>query len=154
MREEAGLEFLRLSPSWRAALGEFLEDLARGGDYANFHPHPLTADEAEARCSYRGRDLYYVAVDGQEVLGYGMLRGWDEGFEIPSLGIALSAKARGAKLGEAFMAFLHAAARRQGAKRVRLKVQRDNIRAIKLYERVGYQLQSAGEDELVGFRDL
>lgn len=106
MREEVGLEFLRLSPSWKAALGEFLEDLARGGDYA------------------------------------------------PSLGIALSAKARGAKLGEAFMAFLHAAARRQGAKQARLKVQRDNIRAIKLYERVGYQLQAAGEDKLVGFRNL
>jgi ribosomal protein S18 acetylase RimI-like enzyme len=154
MREGAGLEFLRLSPSWEAALGELFEDLVNGGDYVNFHPHPLTADEARARCNYRGRDLYYVAVDSREVLGYGMLRGWDEGLEVPSLGIALCSKVRGTKLGEAFMLFLHAAARRQGAKRVRLKVQRDNIRGIKLYERVGYEFESAREDELIGFINI
>jgi ribosomal-protein-alanine N-acetyltransferase len=154
MREEAGLEFLRLSPDWEAALSALFEDLVDGGDYANFHPHPLTADEARVRCRYRGKDLYYVAVDGRDVLGYGMLRGWDEGFEIPSLGIALGSRVRGTKLGHAFMFFLHAAARQRGAKRVRLKVQRANVRAIKLYEQVGYTFESASEDELVGFLNL
>jgi ribosomal-protein-alanine N-acetyltransferase len=154
MREKAGLEFVKLSPGWETALGALFNDLLNGGDDATFHPHPLTAEEAGVRCRYRGKDLYYVAADGRDVLAYGMLRGWDEGFEIPSLGIALSSRVRGTKLAQAFMMFLHAAARRRGAKRVRLKVHRQNVRAIKLYEQVGYRFESASEDELVGFIDL
>jgi ribosomal protein S18 acetylase RimI-like enzyme len=69
-----------------------------------------------------------------------MLRGWDEGYEVPSLGIALHPHAQGQGLAHLFMDFLHVAARRRGAKKIRLRVYRDNKSAITLYRSLGYEL--------------
>ncbi len=69
--------------------------LAARGDGRWFHPHPLTAVEAARPCAYDGRDLYYAAVTGDAVVAYGLLRGWDEGYAVPSLGIAVHPAARG-----------------------------------------------------------
>jgi len=98
--------------------------------------------------------LYYVAVASDRVLGYGILRGWDEGYQIPSLGIAFLPDARGKGLGRLFMTFLHAAARLRGAKRIRLKVYPDNTVAVKLYEDMGYRYTETSEGQLVGYMDL
>ena len=94
-------------------------------------------------------------VNGTEVLGYGILRGWDEGYEIPSLGIAILPRVRGAGLGRVFMHFLAAAAKCRGAQKVRLRVMSRNARAIRLYQSLGYEF-SADEDggHLVGFLEL
>ena len=95
-----------------------------------------------------------MAAEGREILAYGILRGWDEGFEIPCLGIALHPKVRGSGLSKVFMLFLHAAGRRRGAKQVRLKVYKDNIAARKLCEGLGYRFEWEIEDQLVGFLEL
>jgi ribosomal protein S18 acetylase RimI-like enzyme len=148
------LEFRSLSGELAPALAALFEILASGGDTAHFHPHPFTREEAEARCRYRGDDLYYAAVAGGEALAYGMLRGWEQGFEIPSLGIALHPEARGTGLARAFMVFLHAAARRRGAARVRLKVYPDNAPAVRLYRALGYQFSGEEAGQLVGVIEL
>jgi RimJ/RimL family protein N-acetyltransferase len=83
-----------------------------------------------------------------------MLRGWDEGYQVPSLGIALHAQARGTGLARAFMLYLHQVARWQGAKRVRLRVFPDNIPARRLYESLGYAFQTGNDEQLVGFCEL
>lgn len=146
----AGLEFRRVSPDLVAGLGDLFGALRDGGDERFFHPHPLTADEAARLGAYAGRDLYYAAVDGGEVAAYAMLRGWDEGYAVPSLGIAVRPSARGTGLARAFMHFLHAAARRRAAPRVRLKVYRANAGALALYRSLGYVFDDDGGDELVG----
>lgn len=128
--------------------------LAEGGDARRFHPHPLTADEARARCGHRGKDLYCVAVEGRRVVGYGMLRGWDAGYDVPSLGIAVHPAARGRGVGRRFMRFLHDAARKRGAKRVRLRVHADNLPAVKLYESLGYRFSGEEEGLRVGLLDF
>src|SRR5829696_4566103 len=112
----------KVTPEWAAPLGAFFADLRASGDDALFHPHALSDDHARVIAQHAGEDLYYVATEGDAVLGYGMLRGWDEGYAVPSLGIALGSTARGTGLARPFMHFLHAAARRRGAERVRLKV--------------------------------
>jgi ribosomal protein S18 acetylase RimI-like enzyme len=144
----------RVTGEWAEPLGAFLEDLRRAGDEAFFHPHPLTAAQAGWVAAYAGQDLYYVLVDGRRVLGYAMLRGWDAGFAVPSLGIALHPTARGAGLARPFMHFLHAAARRRGATRVRLKVYAANARAFALYRALGYEFAPAATGELVGILTL
>jgi ribosomal protein S18 acetylase RimI-like enzyme len=48
------------------------------------------------------------------------------------------------------MAFLHAAAKARGATRVRLTVYRENLRALELYRRLGYQFEAKNDRELVG----
>ncbi len=139
------LEFRRLAPDLSPVLTLFFESLTANRDDVVFHPHPFTAGEATRLCSYTGQDLYLVAVSDGTVLAYGLLRGWDEGYEIPSLGIAVHPSARGTGLGASFMQYLHAAATTRGAKAIRLKVYADNLRAKALYERLGYR--SAGESD-------
>lgn len=94
-----------------------------------------------------------MVADG-EVLGYGLLRGWDQGYDVPSLGIAIRPDRRGQGLGILLMHFLHAAARQRGALRVRLRVHPGNARARDLYEKLGYRFEGEERGELVGFFEL
>ena len=148
------LECLTLSPEWRKPLARFFRLLREAGDDRHFHPHPLSPEEAGKRADYLGKDLYYVLVEEENVLGYGILRGWDEGYAVPSLGIVIHPSERGTGLGRAFMHFLHAAARRRGADKVRLKVYPDNTRAIKLYRELGYTFEVREAQQLVGIVNL
>lgn len=148
------LEVRILDETWAQPLAELFRALREAGDEKQFHPHPLT-DEGAAMCTrYTGRDLYYVLVEGSRVLGYGFLRGWDEGYEVPSLGLAIHPAARGVRLGETFMHVLHVAARRRGAKTVRLKVYPGNVTAVRLYERLGYRFVGEEAGQLVGLLEL
>lgn len=149
------LEFRKVCPEMRRPLTAFFRHLDESGDARWFHPHHFNSLEAGTKCVYKGKDLYYAAMDGGRVLAYGMLRGWDEGWKTPSLGIAVHRDMRRKGLAEAFMRFLHAAARAKGAKKVRLKVFPENIPALKLYESLGYRFRKEMEDwQLVGFFDL
>lgn len=116
----------------------FFEKIRQNGDDAFFHPHPFDGKTAKALCRYRGKDLYYMQKIDDQISGYGMLRGWDEGYNIPSLGILIHAEFRGKKLGEKFMGFLHQCAERKGAKQIMLRVYPENVKAVSLYEKMGY----------------
>jgi ribosomal protein S18 acetylase RimI-like enzyme len=152
---DAQLEFRKPARDLVPALATFFAHLEASGESRRFHPHPFTAEEARERAEYRGRDVYCVAVAGGEVLGYGMLRGWDEGYAIPSLGIAIHASARGIGLGRAMMLYLQAEASRRGAARIRLKVYPDNAPAVRLYRSLGYEFSEVLEHgQLVGMLDL
>jgi [ribosomal protein S18]-alanine N-acetyltransferase len=152
--ESIALEFCRVGRPLESRLAAFFDALKACGDDRWFHPHPLTAGEAARLCAYQGRDLYYAAVAGDTVMAYGMLRGWDEGYETPSLGVAVHPDARGLGLARTFMGFLHAAASFQGARRVRLKVYPDNALARRLYESLGYRLEPTADGQLLGILDL
>lgn len=145
---------MRAAPGWEQPLAEFLTALAAADEQQRFHPHPLTAEAAAAVCRGAGRDLYYLLVEGGAVLAYGMLRGWDEGFDVPSLGIAVHPEARGSGLGALLMRFLHAAAARRGAEAVRLRVQPDNTAAIELYRSLGYEFVGEERGQLVARLEL
>ena len=150
----SNLELRRLSPEWTAPLADFFQVIRTSGDDRVFHPHPFTADEARRLCHFQGRDLYYVLIDGERIVGYAMLRGWDEGYTVPSLGIAVHPDARGTGTGHALMNLLHGAARSQGADQVRLKVYETNVRALQLYQKMGYRFEDRDGDQLVGKIDL
>ncbi len=147
------LEFRRAADAH--ALTEFFDALTAACDDRFFHPHALTPAEARRVCSHDGEDLYLVAADGDRVVAYGLLRGWDIGFEVPSLGIAVHPHERGCGVARAFMHYLHATARRRGAPRVRLKVYHDNTPAKRLYESLGYVFAEKGSDgQLIGLLDF
>lgn len=147
----ASLEFRLLCPEFAGPLERFFDALDSAGDSKSFHPHPLTPEVARRIANHRGEDLYYVAINEDSVLAYGMLRGWEKGYDVPSLGIAVHPDFRGLGLGSAMMKFLHIAARIQGAKRIRLKVYPENSSAIRMYEGLGYKFSDDLEDgQLVG----
>lgn len=150
----ATLEFRIVDRTLEHSLAAFFRDIDAAGDEQHFHPHPLTDEEAYRLAHYSGKDLYYVLIDGSTILGYGMLRGWDDGFQEPSLGIVIHPSSRGMGLGRLFMHFLHAAARWRGAREVRLKVYPENKHAVALYEALGYAFRGREQGQLVGFFSL
>ena len=68
-------------------LTSFFELIKSKGEDKYFHPHLFNKKKAEELGNYKGNDLYFLQISGTEICGYGMLRGWDEGYPVPSLGI-------------------------------------------------------------------
>lgn len=148
------LEFLRLTQDHVELLSNFFDVLRNSGDEKYFHPHPLTRQEAEFKCESKGLDLFYVLKGGESVIGYGILRGWDEGYEIPSLGIVTHPRYRGHGYGRILMNNLHAAAQWRGAEQIRLKVYRTNTSAKIFYESLGYYFTPFSDNEFLGVCSL
>jgi [ribosomal protein S18]-alanine N-acetyltransferase len=149
-----GAEYILISRSWVKALAQFFVDIAANNDTRYFHPHPFTFEMAEKIAAYEGKDLYFLQVKDCEITGYAMLRGWDENFTIPSLGIVIHPTFRDQGLGKEFMPFLHDQARRKRAKKVRLKVHSENEKARKFYEKLGYRFTDEENGQLIGYHEL
>lgn len=133
------------------ALADFFAALA---DAPYFHPHDFDAEAARRIAAYQGSDVYLVGLRDGRVLTYGMLRGWDEGYDIPSLGIAVRPGQRGNGLGRAMMVALHEVARTRGTETVRLRVHPENVVAHKLYVSLGYQEAGPERGETLMLLDL
>lgn len=156
MEAPAAIECLLLRPAHAPALARFFEDLAAAGDDGFFRPHPGDAGTLREVAEHSGSDVHLVFVEGDVVRAYGLLRGWNEGYAIPSLGIAVHPDARAMGLGRLVMEYLEAMGRHRGAPAIRLRVHKDNARAIAMYERRGYEMQpDAGDPRLlVGMKPL
>lgn len=149
------LQVCPLTSAHAEGLGLLFQTLNEKGLNRFFHPHPLTSSAANDLARYTGRDFYCVATEGPDVLAYGMLRGWDAGYSIPSLGLAVHPEWHSRGLGRLLMQFLKVVAIRRGASRIRLSVTSDNKAALSLYQALGYQFsQDASGDKLIGFLDL
>jgi ribosomal protein S18 acetylase RimI-like enzyme len=148
------LEVVRLTPTTVDGLLALLRRLEDAGEAEFFRPHPFTREHLATIGQPEVKDLYYVAAIGSEVAGYGLLRGWEQGYEVPSLGIAIHPEWRSVGLGSTLMHFLHSAARLRGSKRVRLRVIESNEAAIALYRRIGYAFQEEAEHDASGARLL
>lgn len=131
-----------------------LAELFGAIDATHFGPHPLTEAEAQRLVEYRGRDVYSVLEVGGHFAAYGILRGWDAGFAIPSLGIAVRNDHHRRGYGRLMMDWLTDEARRRGAKRIRLRVHPANVAARSLYGSVGYVEVGLERGELVMVKDV
>lgn len=147
--------FVQLGRDHEAPFARFLADLEANGDSSFFHPHAFDAETARklAAISEVSPDEYWLLV-GHEVLAYGMLRGWAEGYSLPSLGLAVAPRHRGQGLARAMIYHLHARAVTRGATHVRLKVERDNHTAYRLYQTLGYVFSDHSPTELLGILAL
>lgn len=121
-----------------------------------FRPHPFTPEHAKVIAEYVGRDTYLGAWNNNGILsGYGMLRGWDAGYEIPALGVYVAPSARGNGLGRHLVNRLHGVAQYRGARKIRLKVFPDNHVARRIYDAAGYRFDGTIErGECVGYCEL
>jgi len=141
MDAKSTIECVRLRPGREPALARFLDDLAATGDAVFFHPHEANLETLRAIAEHPGKDVYLLFLGDGEVLAYGLLRGWNEGYAIPSLGIAVHPRARAGGLGHLMMEYLETTARRRDAPAVRLRVHKDNEHAVAMYQRRGYVMQ-------------
>jgi ribosomal-protein-alanine N-acetyltransferase len=146
-----------LAPSDATALGEFL---AAAHDHAPtaelFHPHPLTREFAVELCGKLSaiKDRYFALFVDDRVAGYAMLRGWDEGYKVPSFGICVHPALQNAGVGHVLTTFGIEESKRAGAEKVRLTVYKRNERAAHLYRKYGFVFAEKDEHSWVGVLDL
>ena len=133
---------------------DVLAHLLSGIDSTYFRPHDLTAEQATRISKHDGRDVYLMGFAGERAVAYGMLRGWDEGYSVPSLGIGVRQDALRSGYGRAMMLALHDAARQRGATQVRLRVHPANTAARALYGSLGYRDVGTERGETLMLLDL
>ena len=137
-----------IGPEDAGQLGDLLEELSGDREASGFHPHPMTRSEAR-RIATGGagrKDVYFAAFVEGRLAGYGMLRGWDEGYSIPSFGVALSMAYRDRGLGRLLLRYAIETARGRGAATMMLKVHLDNPSARHLYESEGFVFEEMPDD--------
>jgi ribosomal protein S18 acetylase RimI-like enzyme len=141
------------SLSWHNKLVDVFDIIQQSKDVEMFHPHGFTAKDVYNIFFNYGKDPYYVITSMEDIVAYGLLRGWNDGYEIPSLGIYVVPQYRGCGISKTFMNFLHGAAKYEGAKKVRLTVYKNNTAAVGLYTSLGYKFTDLG-DKYLGLIDL
>jgi ribosomal protein S18 acetylase RimI-like enzyme len=104
-----------------------------------FTPHPY--DEAAilrlAQRTAEGLDRIYVALAGEEIIGYFFIRYLRD--RAPRLGIGIADAYQGQGLGEQMMTVLIGEARAAGCEGIDLTTVRGNVRARRLYEKMGFR---------------
>ena len=140
----------RLKPGDDRQLFKLLQTLVAAGVERHFHPHSFDRTTASMIVASSGLDVYLGFFHQEELLGYAMLRGWDEGYEVPSLGVAVAPAHQGRGVGGRLLAAGLDEARARGARKVMLKVHADNTRALHWYLSAGFvQTGVAADGQLV-----
>jgi ribosomal-protein-alanine N-acetyltransferase len=103
-----------------------------------FDPFPLDAAQARKIALDDGEDAFYLARSGKLPVGFSMLRGFDEGYAIPSFGIFVDQRSQGRGIGRKLTAWTVEQARGRGCPAVRLTVYAANLAACRLYESLGF----------------
>lgn len=84
------------------------------------------------------KDKFYVFSVDDQVVGFSMLRGWDEGFEVPSFGIIIDRNYIHKGFGKTVLQLTVEEARKYGCSKVRLSVYSTNVAARKMYQDYGF----------------
>jgi len=150
----SSVSYRKVTPRWVKPLRRFFREIEKKKESKYFHPHPLSDEGAKEIAAYQGQDLYFLQVKGNTITGYAMLRGWDEGFSVPSLGIAIHPGYRRQGLAKQFLAFMHRRAKEKGADKIRLSVYTDNVSATRLYRSFGYCFGEEKDNQVIGFYEL
>ena len=123
-------------------------------EFDYFTPHPFTREVLTKIIEETVHDLYYVVIFNSTAIGYGMLRGMDEGYNVPSLGIAVDKAVYGTGVATTLMEFLEAISRLRGYKKMRLRVYTENTRAFHFYIKLGYTYEPYDNESVLGFKEL
>ncbi len=107
-----------------------------------FKAFSLNQESADRIALHPRRDLYYLAYLNNQLVGLSLLRGWDEGYEIPSFGIMIDSCFRGKGVGRQLTVWTLETARQKGCQKVRLTVYGTNRAGVALYESLGFVRQS------------
>ncbi len=131
--------FIAIGAEHTAVLSQLFERNADPDTCRRFDPFPLTLDTARAIAEEPRKDLYFASERDGALLGLTMLRGWDEGYEVPSFGILIDRAHRARGLGAWMTKLTIAQARHLGCRQLRLSVYASNAGAHALYERLGFR---------------
>jgi RimJ/RimL family protein N-acetyltransferase len=102
---------------------------------------PFAFDEATLSnmLASRVRDLYFGVFWQNELSAFFMLRGWDEGYEVPAFGVIVAEPFRGKGFGTLTLELANVICRLRGSSELMLKVHPNNRVAWDLYVRAGFR---------------
>ncbi|MDL2307901.1 GNAT family N-acetyltransferase [Desulfovibrio sp. OttesenSCG-928-C06] len=143
-----GLKLQELSADSLPALTEIFDTITANGDDKLFVAREFDRDTAKKLCLGSGRDYYAIAMCGTQPAGYVMLRGWDEGYSVPTAGIYILPDWRGKRLAPEMLKMLTIEARQRGAGRIMAKVYASNQPSLSSFARAGY-VKEREEDGIV-----
>jgi perosamine synthetase len=132
----SNVRLVSIRPEHTPALAALFE---RNADTEGFDPFPLTGATARSITERPGADMYFGGALGEQLIALTMLRGFDQGHEVPSFGILVDRQYRNAGFGRTLTELTIARARTAGCPSVRLSVYASNTRAWTLYERLGFR---------------
>lgn len=146
------MEIIDLKPEHINLFISFIQNNENDLNY--FFPHKMDYDNLIFILKNNKKDQYKIITYDEVIIGYGILRGWDEGYEIPSLGIIIDKKFRGVGLSKLLMLYLETLAKILGSKKIRLVVHKDNQVAYNLYKKLNYEFSIHNKNQLIGFKQI
>lgn len=114
----------------------------------HFTPFEFSITSIENILKQTKLDKYFGLFINNELAGFYMLRGFDEGYEIPSYGVWISSEYSKSGLSKLTLYHAFAFCKLNGIKNLMLKVHPDNLVAKNLYESLGFN--KTGFDEKNG----
>lgn len=104
----------------------------------HFTPFPFDVSSLRQRLASARRDRYWgIWLEGV-LVGFFMLRGFDEGYERPAFGIYVAEKMSGRGLARLALDFAERWCARERVPTIMLKVADQNVRARRMYEAAGF----------------
>ena len=136
-------------------LASFFKVIKKHNLHNFFHPHPFnlkTAKKIIEISESDKSDLYYLVLDkNEQIAGYFMLRGFDEGYSVPSFAIVVHPDYMNRGIGKQVTIVAIKICERLKIGKMMLKVYEDNIVAQKMYRSLNFTFsKSDKKDELVG----
>lgn len=133
------VRFVEVGPDHMDALARLFERNAHPSITKMFNPFSLTVARAHEIAMRPRRDIYYGASLGACLLALSMLRGFDDGYEIPSFGVLVDRENKERGIGSSLTQWTIEQARQQGCRAVRLTVYADNALARSMFTAVGFR---------------
>lgn len=109
-----------------------------------FDPFPLTPETAHALAHHKGRDLYWGVWNGDELVGFAMVRGWDNGHPEPAYGCFIDHRRHGMGLGTTVTRLVLAELFQRGVSEVRGRLYADNVASLQMLLTSGYEIIERG----------
>ncbi len=125
-----------------------------------FTPFTLTRETAQEIAQGEHRDRYYLGLADDRIIGFSMLRGWDEGYDVPSFGMFIDRQHQARGYGQQLLDLTIAAARQLGCEHIRLSVSTGNRPAYHLYQSRGFKeitrsaMPDAKDEKIIMIKDL
>jgi len=149
------ITIIRLNPGHAGALSGMLTS-ASPGHSKFFTPFDFSEESVRNILIKAESDHYYGIIADDDLAGFFMLRGFDEGYKIPAFGVWISEEYQGIGLSKLALHHCFAVCRSNNVKTIMLKVYPDNLRARRLYEKMGFVFRHVDErnGNLVYFKEL
>lgn len=128
-------------------IDELLMNLQSLSDEDRYFFHPHIFDKKILENLLTDKENYYIYREDNKNIGYCFLRTFGR-YETPTLGCIIWKKYRHKNHGYKMMVELIQKNKELGNKKLKLKVYKENINAIKLYEKCGFEKIDEGGDEI------